>query len=282
MCHPRQHEGAGPRPAVLARPAGTHSGLQPARCQIGDAASRSTLAPRRNRHVIAPMDDAPSPPPSPAPLVPPLSPLEARVLGSLIEKQISTPDLYPLTLNSLIAACNQRSNRDPVLAVAAPEVEAALAGLRSRKLATVFAGAEARVAKHKHTLDLVFPLEPVTRALLAELLLRGPQTGAALRGNAARLCEMPDTAEIERLLNELAGRPAGGLVYLLPRQAGQKEARWAQRLADEATPPEGPAAPLTVALALPPAVEQRFSALEGEVATLRAELATLRRALGEG
>ncbi|MBK8476092.1 MAG: DUF480 domain-containing protein [Opitutaceae bacterium] len=218
---------------------------------------------------------------SPAPLVPPLSPLEARVLGSLIEKQSSTPDLYPLTLNSLIAACNQRSNRDPVLSVAAPEVEAALAGLRSRKLATVFAGAEARVAKHKHTLDLVFPLEPVARALLAELLLRGPQTGAALRANAARLCEMPDAAEIERLLNELAGRPAGGLVHLLPRQPGQKEARWAQRLAEETATTEGATTPLTVALALPPEVEQRFSALEGEVAALRAELATLRRALGE-
>lgn len=220
--------------------------------------------------------------PSPAPLTPPLSPLEARVLGCLIEKQISTPDLYPLTLNSLIAACNQRSNRDPILAVAAPEVEAALAGLRSRKLATVFAGAGARGAKHKHTLDLVFPLEPVARALVTELLLRGPQTGAALKANAARLGEMPDAAGVDRTLEELADRPAGGLVHLLSRHAGQKEARWAQRLAEETATAEGIPAPLTVALALPPEVEQRFAALEAEVAQLRAELATLRRALGEG
>jgi uncharacterized protein YceH (UPF0502 family) len=225
--------------------------------------------------------DVPPATPSPVPLTPPLSPLEARVLGCLIEKQISTPDIYPLTLNSLIAACNQRSNRDPLLAVATPEVEAALAGLRSRKLATLFAGAEARVAKHKHTLDHVFPLEPVARALLTELLLRGPQTTAALRSNAARLCEMPDAAEIDRILQELAHRASGGLVHLLPRQPGQKEARWAQRIAEEAAPAEGSAAPLTVAVTLPPEVEQRFAALEAEVAGLRAELATLRRALGE-
>ena len=226
------------------------------------------------------MDPAPST--SPAPLTPPLSPLEARVLGCLIEKQACTPDLYPLTLNSLIAACNQRSNRDPILAVDTPEVEAALAGLHTRKLATVFAGAGARGAKHKHTLDLVFPLEPAARALLTELLLRGPQTGAALRANAARLGEIPDAAEVETILDELANRPAGGLVQLLPRQPGQKEARWAQRLAEEATPVEGVPAALTVALVLPPEVEQRFAALEAEVAELRTELATLRRALGEG
>ena len=203
------------------------------------------------------------------------------MLGCLIEKEFSTPDLYPLTLNSLVAACNQRSNRDPVLGVAAPEVEAALAGLRNRHLATVFAGAEARVAKHKHTFDQVFSIEPAARALLAELLLRGPQTGAALRANAVRLCAMPDAIEFETLLGELANRPAGGLVHLLPRQPGQKEARWAQRLAEEAASAEGVSAPLTVALALPPAVEQRLAALEGEVAHLRTELAALRRALGE-
>ncbi len=228
------------------------------------------------------MDDTPAESPSAAPLQPPLSPLEARVLGCLLEKQVTTPDLYPLTLNALVAACNQRSNRDPILAVGPPEVEAALAGLRNRKLATVFAGAAARGAKHKHTLDLVFPLEPAARALLTELLLRGPQTAAALRSNAARLGALPDAAEIELTLAELARRPSGGLVGLLPRQPGQKEARWAQRLAEEAAPAESAPAPLTVALALPPEVEQRLAALETEVAGLRAELAALRHALGEG
>jgi uncharacterized protein YceH (UPF0502 family) len=213
-----------------------------------------------------------------------LAPFEARVLGCLIEKELATPEYYPLTLNSLIAACNQKSNRDPLLNVGASEVEATLESLRQRRLASVFAGADARVPKHKHTLDLVFPLEPVAVALLAELLLRGPQTTASLRGNSERLCPtLPDLAEIETLLTELAARPSGGLVQKLPRQPGQKEARWAQRLTGDAPQPTASdqAAPLTVALTLPPEVERRLAALEAEVVHLRAELTKLRSALGE-
>lgn len=220
---------------------------------------------------------------SAAPIVPPLAPFEARVLGCLIEKEFATPEYYPLTLNSLIAACNQKSNRDPFLNVGASEVEVALESLRNRRLASVFAGAEARVPKHKHTLDLVFPLEPTAVALLAELLLRGPQTTAALRGNAERLHAMPDLAEIETLLADLAARPSGGLVQKLSRQPGQKEARWAQRLTGDTpqTSASDQPAPLTVSLTLPPEVERRLAALEAEVVHLRAELAKLRSALGE-
>jgi len=220
---------------------------------------------------------------SAAPLEPPLAPFEARVLGCLIEKEFATPEYYPLTLNSLVAACNQKSNRDPLLNVGASEVEAALESLRNRRLASVFAGAEARVPKHKHTLDVLFPLEPTAVALLAELLLRGPQTTASLRGNAERLHAMPDLAEIEALLADLAARPSGGLVQKLPRQPGQKEARWAQRLTGDA--PQTSASdqpPLTVSLTLPPEVERRLVALEAEVVHLRAELAKLKTALGEG
>jgi len=221
--------------------------------------------------------------PSAAPLTPPLTPFEARVLGCLIEKEFATPEYYPLTLNSLVAACNQKSNRDPLLNVGASEVEAALDSLRQRRLASVFAGADARVAKHKQTLDMVFPLEPAARALLAELLLRGPQTAAGLRGNAERLCVMPDVAELETLLAELAARDSGGLVQKLPRQPGQKEARWAQRLTgDVPAPTSAEPAPLTVSFAMPPEAERRFVALETEVAQLRAELAKLRSSLGEG
>jgi uncharacterized protein YceH (UPF0502 family) len=217
------------------------------------------------------------------PLVPPLVPFEARVLGCLIEKEFATPEYYPLTLNSLVAACNQRSNRDPVLNVGASEVEAALAGLRERRLASVFAGADARVPKHKHTLDLIFPLDLVATALLAELLLRGPQTTASLRGNAERLHAMPDAIEIDAALAELEARPSGGLVQKLQRQPGQKEARWAQRLTGDVPQTAGAeSAPLTVSLALPPEAERRFAALEAEVGQLRAELVKLRQALGEG
>ena len=212
-----------------------------------------------------------------------LNELEVRVLGCLIEKEFATPEYYPLTLNSLIAACNQKSNRDPLLNVGASEVEAALESLRVRRLASVFAGADARVPKHKQTLDSVFPLEPVARAILAELLLRGPQTTAGLRGNAERLRAMPDAAEIETLLIELAARQPGGLVQKLARQSGQKEARWAQRLTGDVAssfPSEQPA-PLTVSFVLPPEVERRLTSLETEVVDLRAELAKLRSALGE-
>jgi uncharacterized protein YceH (UPF0502 family) len=220
---------------------------------------------------------------SPAPLTPPLTAFEARVLGCLIEKEFATPEYYPLTLNSLVAACNQKSNRDPLLNVGASEVEAALEGLRQRRLASVFAGADARVPKHKQTLDQVFPLEPAARALLAELFLRGPQTTAGLRGNAERLYAMPDLVELEALLAELAERPSGGLVQKLARQSGQKEARWTQRLTgDVPQTTSNEPAPLTVSFALPPEVERRLTSLEAEVVQLRAELAKLRSALGEG
>ena len=218
------------------------------------------------------------------PATTPLSALAARVLGCLIEKEFATPDLYPLTLNALLNACNQKSNREPVMAVTAREVETALDELRHQRLAAVFAGADARVQKYKQKIDLVHPVDPVARALLGELLLRGPQTAAALRGNAERLHPMPPPPEIEAILMELTRRPAGPLVRRLPRQPGQKEARWAQLLTGEppaAAGADAAAEPLTVTLTLPPEVEQRLGALEAEVGQLRAELARLRKSLGE-
>ncbi len=211
-----------------------------------------------------------------------LSLLEARLLGCLIEKEFCTPDLYPLTLNALVNACNQRNNRAPVMAVGAPEVEAALEGLRLKRYAALFSGADARVPKFRQTLDLVHPMEPVARAILAELLLRGPQTAAELRSRSERMTPMPDAAEVDAVLNELASRPAGAIVRLLPRQTGQKEARWVQLLSGEPVAGEPAAEAVTVAMTLPPEVERRLAALEAEVAALRGELAALRSALGEG
>ena len=235
------------------------------------------------------MPDLESPGASAGPL---LSPLEARVLGSLIEKEFTTPDVYPLTLNALVNACNQRNNRSPVIAVGETEVKAAIEQLREKQLVTYFAGADARVPKFRQKLEVVHPMEPVARALMGELLLRGAQTTAGLRANAERMQPMPDVAEVEVLLSELAERPSGALVRKLPRQPGQKEARWSQLLTGE--PAEGAEAavamtgegggraePLKVALALPPEAEARISTLETSVAELREELARLRAALGE-
>jgi uncharacterized protein YceH (UPF0502 family) len=225
------------------------------------------------------------------PCEPPLSLLEGRVLGCLIEKEFITPDIYPLTLNALVLACNQKSNREPMLAVGVAEVEAALAGLRSRRLVSLFAGADSRVAKYKHTFDQVFPLdfahEKAAWALIAELLLRGPQTGAGLRGNCVRMIPAFEGIDaVEATLDELAMRPGGGLVQKLARQPGQKEARWAQRIAEEAkatgSTASGDGAPLTVSLAIPPEVTWRLSTLEAEVARLRTEFDALKKSLGEG
>jgi uncharacterized protein len=217
--------------------------------------------------------------------MPPLSPLEARVLGCLIEKELATPDIYPLTLNALVNACNQRNNRSPIMAVTSTEVEAALDLLRQKQLVTLFSGGDARVPKFRQKLDDAYPIETTARALMGELLLRGPQTTAALRANAERLFAMPELAEIEALLVDLSNRPEGALVRKLPRQTGQKEARWAQLLAGEpvtGSEESHAAEPLTVAMTLPTEVEHRLAALEAEVGQLRGELARLREALGGG
>ena len=216
-----------------------------------------------------------APKPSPEPL---LSALEARILGCLIEKELTTPDVCPLTLNALVNACNQRSNRDPVIEVSAREVEAALETLRLKRIAACFAGADARVPKYRQTLDLVHPVEIGARVLLCELLLRGPQTLAELRIRTERM--QPLTAEeITALLADLAALPSGALVRRLPRQRGQKEERWAQLLTGEPEIAPEPA-PLAVTLALPSEAEHRLVALEAEVVRLRSELEALRRSLG--
>lgn len=214
----------------------------------------------------------------------PLTALELRVLGCLIEKELATPDIYPLSLNALLNACNQRSNRSPVMAVESPEVEAAIERLRERRLVSRFVGADSRVPKFKQTFDQVYPVSAEERVLLAELMLRGPQTAAALRGNAERLLPLPDLAGVEGMLADLAARPPAPLVNKLARVTGQKEARWAQLLGGEPVAGETGVAttePITVRMALPPEAEQRFAVLEAEVARLAAELTRLRAALGE-
>lgn len=213
-----------------------------------------------------------------------LSALEARVLGCLIEKELATPDIYPLTLNSLVNACNQRSNRDPVMEVSAREVEGAIDGLRAKKLATLFSGADARVFKYRQTLDLVYPMDISARVVLCELFIRGPQTTAELRIRTERMHRLM-LEEVEAVLEELAARATGALARRMARQPGQKELRWVQLLSGEPSRSLQSEPPIATAVAASPlagpSLEPRVSALETELAQLRGELAALRKSLGE-
>lgn len=216
----------------------------------------------------------------------PLSPLEARVLGCLIEKELTTPEYYPLSLNALVNACNQKSNRQPVIAATHQDVEVALDGLRRLRLAGLFAGADARVPKFKQTVDLVYPMEKADRVVLCELLLRGPQTPGELRAHCERMHGFEGVGQIEEALERLAHRPAGPLVTTLPRQPGQKEVRRAQTLTGEVTfeetSPETAAQPgaMAIQMRLPEEAESRIAALERDVSELRTLLEELRRELG--
>lgn len=203
------------------------------------------------------------------------------MLGSLIEKDITTPDYYPLTLNALTNACNQSSNRDPVMALGEQAIVEALNGLRERKLAFMFQGADSRVAKFGHRLVETLELSRPEVALLAVLLLRGPQTVGELRGRTGRMHEFATLEEAEVSLQALAARTPEALVTRLPRQPGMKEQRYAHLFAgpvavDAPTAVESPRPPDEGRLAR---AEAEVAALRGEVAALRAEVAEFRRLL---
>ena len=206
-----------------------------------------------------------------------LSGVAARALGCLIEKEFATPDIYPLTLNALTNACNQRSNREPVMALSEADVVAGLDELRVQRLAVIFTGADSRVPKYKHKLEQVFPMDDVSRALLCELLVRGPQTAASLRANSERLHRQPSAADFDAILAELAERRSGALVQKLPRQPGQKEARWVQLLTGA---PALQAEPEVLVRPVPSDVERRVTDLEELVSRLATDLADLRAELG--
>jgi uncharacterized protein YceH (UPF0502 family) len=162
-----------------------------------------------------------------------LNDVEARVLGSLVEKQLTTPEYYPLTLNSLTLACNQKNNRTPVTAYDEATVAQALETLREKNLAYVFYGSTSRVPKYKHVLPEVMHLSPPELALICVLLLRGPQTPGELATRGFRLHEFSGLEEVEATLNLLISREPDPLVMRLPRQPGQKEARYAHLLSGE-------------------------------------------------
>ncbi len=158
-----------------------------------------------------------------------LSPAQQRVVGALAEKELTTPDNYPLSMNALVAACNQTTNRDPVVTFTQETIENALANLKSNGVARVVYSKGMRVDKYRHVLHDALSLEEGELALLTVLLLRGPQTGAELRARTERMHPFTDQEAVDAALARLAGRDPA-LVALLARQPGQKEPRWVHRL----------------------------------------------------
>ncbi len=205
-----------------------------------------------------------------------LSSLDARVLGALIEKEITTPDQYPLSLNALTNACNQKTNRDPVLELDERTVQETLDGLSRRHLILERSGFGSRVVKYRHRLcngdHNPLQFSPHELAIVCELLLRGPQTPGELRGRAQRLAPFASLGEVEVALEQLASRPDGPFVLRLARQPGAREARYAQLFTGMPEVGPEPAAAPAAAHAVP---AQSESALAARVATLEAAVAAL-------
>jgi len=216
-----------------------------------------------------------------------LSALEARVVGCLIEKQIATPDQYPLSLNALVNACNQKSNRDPVLNLEEREVQTVVDALVRKQVVLEKSGFGSRVQKyHQLFCNTQFgslKFSPQQTAIVCELLLRGPQTPGELRTHAGRLAPIAGLEEVEHALKDLATRPEGPFVVKLPREPGRREARFAQLF----TGPIDIAALTAAQAAFVPAAAgaagstllARVESLEGEVADLRDEIAALKARL---
>ena len=196
--------------------------------------------------------------------------IEARVLGSLVEKQLTTPEYYPLTLNSLTAASNQKSNRDPVMSLGESEVLEAIDSLRDKNLVYLFHGSTSRTVKYKHMLPSVYEVDEAGTAVITLLLLRGPQTAGEIRGRSDRLHEFGSIGEVQETLDELASRDEP-LVTKFERQPGQKEPRYAHLLS-------GPVDPgVQLSHASPSASHgSAASGLEEDVRELREELNKLR------
>jgi uncharacterized protein YceH (UPF0502 family) len=199
---------------------------------------------------------------------------EVRVLGSLIEKDITTPEYYPLSLNALVNACNQKSNRDPVMQLDEDAVRDALEGLQEQRLAGPARGADSRVTKYEQRLQEVFNFTRPEIAVLCVLLLRGPQTPGELRGRADRMHHFETLEDVQSALQKLMQREPP-LAKVLPRQPGTKESRYAHLLSGDVVEAEAPVQSRATAERNPVDAE-RISRLEGEVASLRGEVGELR------
>ena len=216
---------------------------------------------------------------------PVLSLLETRVLGVLVEKERTVPDSYPLTLNALVSGCNQKTSRDPIISATESDVQGAIDSLKSANFVIESSGG--RVSRYTHNFERVLQVPKQSAAILAVLMLRGPQTAGELRINCERLHSFADISSVEAFLHELAERPPGALVMELPRQPGSRENRWVHLLSG---PPDVPAAVSSGASAEPPtsslavseiaAVKANVARLETEVEELKSIVARLCSELG--
>lgn len=221
---------------------------------------------------VPPLDDSKQRPRLPREL----DPVETRVLGALMEKQLSTPEYYPLTLNALVAATNQKSNRDPVMELTEAEIQRSLDRLQDEKLVWRVMGG--RAVRYDHNLDVLWRVDRREKALLTLLFLRGPQTPGELRGRSDRLHAFDSVAEVESLLHDMAQQHEP-LVGELPRRAGQKESRWAHLAGGAVATAETEPAAESAALHSEP-LSARVQRLEEQVAALTEELRALRQQLG--
>ena len=211
--------------------------------------------------------------------LPVLSLLETRVLGVLCEKQHTVPDTYPLSLNALVAGCNQKTSRHPLIEASEAEVQAAIDSLKGPALVMESSGG--RVTRYAHNMAKALHLPAQSIALLTVLMLRGPQTAGELRINCERLHKFADISAVEGFLQELAERPEGAMVVELPRQAGSRENRWAhllsgapaiEEITTAASSPSEPTADVTVS---------EIAALKANVARLEAEVDALKGVVGK-
>ena len=205
--------------------------------------------------------------------LPPLSAVQARVLGTLAEKERTVPDTYPLSLNALVSGCNQKTSRNPVMEVTETQAREALDDLKALHLVMETSGG--RVTRYSHNLERVLQVPSQSAAILTVLMLRGPQTVGELRINTERMHPFSDLSAVQGFLDELASRPAGALVTELPRQPGSRETRWMHLLSGQ--PSAEMLAQVQPEKKAEPALEARVSRLEQEVRELRETIATLSR-----
>ena len=208
-----------------------------------------------------------------------LNDIDVRVLGSLIEKEITTPDHYPLSLNALVNACNQISNREPVVSYDDPTVSGAIDRLRRQSLVRGIQRSDSRVTKYQHLLRDALGLSTRELAVLDVLMLRGPQTIGEIRTRGSRMAELETLSDVETILGMLADRPSGALVAKLPRQPGQKDVRFAHLLSGEPVVPAFDSTPQEVRSVARDADDDRVAALSEQLAELRSEVADLRAQL---